>query len=136
MNGHHQHGEQGIVEINIIPFVDIALVLLIIFMISTPALVYKQMQVSLPKAVSGQDVSHVTLSLYVMPDGSVRLDQKPITTAELKQLALGLEKDVPLDAIISADKSAPHGAVMEVADTLRSAGIAQVGFATLPKAAE
>lgn len=137
MAGHSTPNSDGsISEINIIPFVDISLVLLIIFMISTPALVYKQMQVSLPRAVSGKDVSHVTLNLYVTSDGQMKLDDKAISVAELKQVISNIDKRMPLDAIVSADKSAPHGAVMTVADELRLAGITQVGFATLPGRAE
>lgn len=128
-----QNGDEGIAEINITPFVDIVLVLLIVFMISTPLLMSKSLKVSLPKASNGQDAGRVTLSLFVTADGKLLLDKKPIDEAGLdgvlQQLA---DADVPGDAVISADKTVPHGKVIAVVDMLRSKGIRDIGFAVLP----
>src|SRR3954469_10830625 len=82
----------GINEINITPFVDIVLVLLIIFMISTPAMIYRGMKVSLPKAVTGEDLSHVTLNISIMKDGSMWLDNRKVTLDDLKRAFLKLRE--------------------------------------------
>lgn len=122
---------QGINEINITPFVDIVLVLLIIFMISTPAMVYRGMRVNLPKAVNSEDQSHVTLSLMLTAEGKLFIDKREITTADLKVILAKLkEAKTAGDALISADAAVAHGKVMEIADLLKSEGIEQVGFAT------
>ncbi len=122
----------GIYDINITPFVDIVLVLLIIFMISAPVMMYSGMQVALPTIVNGEDMSHVTLNLYLTKDGKYLLDG---TNIDLKGVKTAYEKVINNkangDAIISADKEVAHGKVMELADLLKSMGIQQIGFATL-----
>lgn len=130
-NIERRHDNDGINEINITPFVDIVLVLLIIFMISTPAMIYRGMKVQLPKAATGEDLSHVTLNISVTKDGSIFLDSRKITLDDLKRaFAKMKEQQAQSDALISADSEVPHGKVMEISDFLRSQGVAQVGFAT------
>ena len=127
----NRHDNDGINEINITPFVDIVLVLLIIFMISTPAMVYRGLKVSLPKAATSEDMSHVTMNISITKDGNIHLDSRKETIEDLKKAFQRLkETQVASDALISADNEVPHGKVMEVADFLRSVGVAQVGFAT------
>ncbi len=122
---------EGIHEINITPFVDIVLVLLIIFMISTPALVYRGLRVTLPKAVSSKDIARVNLNITLSREGQIYLDKSQVTLDQLKDVYKKLQTSkVTSDAIISADKDVPHGKVMEVADVLKSMGIEHVGFAT------
>jgi len=121
----------GINEINITPFVDIVLVLLIIFMISTPAMVYRGMRVNLPKAMNSEDLSHVTLTLMLSADGKLWIDKREITMTDLKGICDKLkESKTDGDALISADQAVTHGKVMEVADFLKTQGIHQIGFAT------
>ncbi len=121
----------GINEINITPFVDIVLVLLIIFMISTPAMVYRGMRVNLPKAVNSVDLSHVTLTVMLTAEGKLYIDKKEITLQDLKGICDKLkENKTEGDALLSADAAVSHGKVMEVADFLKTQGIHQVGFAT------
>ncbi len=123
--------DTGINEINITPFVDIVLVLLIIFMISTPAMVYRGMRVNLPKAMNSEDLSHVTLTLMLSADGKLWIDKREITLQDLKGICDKLkENKTEGDALISADSAVTHGKVMEVADFLKTQGIQQIGFAT------
>lgn len=124
----------GMNEINITPFVDIVLVLLIIFMISTPAMVYRGMKVSLPSTQNGEDMSHVTLTLTLAKPGELYLDSRKIEVSELKAIVDKLKaSNASADAVVSADADVSHGRVMEIADELRKQGIEQVGFATKPK---
>lgn len=122
--------QDGINDINITPFVDIVLVLLIIFMISTPALVYKGMRVSLPTLKNSEDISHVTLNFLLDKEGKLFLDSRPISFEQLAVVFQQLSATrTHSDAIISADAAVPHGRVMEVADFLRGNGLKEVGFA-------
>lgn len=124
--------QEAINEINITPFVDIVLVLLIIFMISTPAMIMRGARVNLPKVVNSEDMSHVTFKLMILADGTLWLDNRQVTVGAVEQAFKKLvENEVAGDAVISADASVTHGKVMEIADKLRSMGITQVGFATL-----
>jgi biopolymer transport protein ExbD len=127
--GMNREGE-GIHEINITPFVDIMLVLLIIFMVSTPAMVYRGLPVALPQTRKSVDLSHVTLNLTVLAGGDVYLDRMKLAKGDLANAVEKLRTaKVPVDALISADENATHGAVMAVAGELQAMGIAQVGFA-------
>ena len=129
-----QSARAGINDINITPFVDIVLVLLIVFMISTPAMVARGLRVSLPQARNSEDMSYVTLNLVLNREGNLYLDGKTIDTNRLKEIVLDLKaKKTSSDAVISADKDVAHGKVMEVSDALRSLGVEQVGFAAVPK---
>ncbi len=129
-----QSGDEGIAEINITPFVDIVLVLLIVFMISTPLLMSKSLKVSLPHAKNTEEAGRVTLSLFVTADGNLLLDKKPIDEAGLKSVLKTLaESETPGDAVISADKTVPHGKVIAIVDMLRSNGVRDVGFGVLPQ---
>jgi biopolymer transport protein ExbD len=120
----------GINEINITPFVDIVLVLLIIFMISTPAMVYRGLTVALPEATRTEDYSHVTLNLALDASGRLYLDGHPMSEEQFARVIQKVrEAKMPLDALISADAFTPHGKVVELADHLRSLGISHVGFA-------
>ncbi len=116
-------------EINITPFVDVMLVLLITVMISTPALVYKGMRIALPKVKQAEDVTHITLSFNLDKAGKLTLDGKPVTLDEVTKIyeELGENKSAS-DAILLADKDVPHGMVIELADRLRTLGIQQIGF--------
>lgn len=121
----------GINEINITPFVDIVLVLLIIFMISTPAMILRGTKVSLPKAKRSEDMSHVTLNLMIQKDGTLLLDNRQVSLEDVKKAFQKLlDNKMPGDAVISADSAVPHGKVMEVSDVLRELGITQIGFGT------
>lgn len=116
-------------EINITPFVDVMLVLLIIVMISTPALVYKGMRISLPKVKQAEDVTHITLSFHLDKTGKLSLDDKTVSVEEVVKIYedLGHNKTAS-DAILLADQEVPHGKVIELADRLRDIGIQQIGF--------
>jgi len=111
-------------EINIVPFVDIILVVLIIFMVATPLIMRKSIQVNLPKAGAGDDTTPSELTISISTDGSVFLNGKPsdepAITAYAKELA---EKRPDIQAIISADKEVPHGRVVTVIDSVKTGGV-------------
>ena len=119
-------GEEGINEINIIPLVDIVLVLLIVFMVTAQFLTRPPepapgMEVVLPKAASGEDISPSLLSLVINKEGQVFLNGEPETEAgidaDLKAF-LSDKKAAELEAIVAADQEISHGHVIRVIDAL------------------
>jgi biopolymer transport protein ExbD len=111
-------------EINIVPFVDIILVVLIIFMIATPFIVKPSININLPKAASGEDTTPSTLTLSIAPDGKTFLNGKTIADADISEAAKSAVSTKPdTQAIISADKEVPHGRVITVIDLVKAAGI-------------
>ena len=113
-----------ITDINVTPLVDITLVLLIIFMVTTTYIVNPSIKVELPKAVSGSDQVRTTLALTLTKDGQLYLNGDRTDEAKvLKQIAAELPKNPDLQAIIAADKVVPHGSVVHIIDFVKRAGV-------------
>ncbi len=113
-----------IAEINITPFVDIVLVVLIIFMVTATKIVKMSLPVTLPDAATGQAAENISLGLTLLSDGGLLLDGEPVTTEALRS-ALKEAKASGTDVIclISADKLVAHGRVVWLMDLIRSEGI-------------
>jgi biopolymer transport protein TolR len=116
--------DEPISEINIVPFVDIILVVLIIFMITTPFILKPSININLPKAASGEDTIPSEMTITVAADGQTQLNGKPASDDEISSFAKqALTKTPEVQAIISADKDVSHGRVIGVIDLVKSAGI-------------
>src|ERR1041385_3854415 len=78
------HRAGPIVDINMIPLIDVSLVLLIIFMVLTPFLVQQQVKVNLPHAVSASEVSNRPIIVSIQRQGEMTLNGQPESTAALE----------------------------------------------------
>lgn len=111
-------------SINVTPFVDVVLVLLVIFMITAPALVKDILEIKLPKTNSGDGKIMQTLGVAVNRDGNILLNGILTDEAGLKAAAIeALKQNAEAQAIISADVDVPYGRVVKVIDTLKSNGL-------------
>jgi biopolymer transport protein ExbD len=122
-------------EINLIPFIDVLLVILIFLMLSTTYSKFTELQISLPVADADQarDRPHEII-VSVSADGRYTVNKKPVDgrsvealTSELTSAAGGSSEMV---LIISADATAAHQSVINVMDAARRAGLAKLTFAT------
>lgn len=116
--------EESISDINVVPLVDIILVVLIIFMVTAPMIMKPSINVNLPKAASGENSTPSQLSIAISSDGSLSLNGNQADEALIQaksQEELG--KDPEVQAIISADKDTPHGTVVRVIDLVKTAGV-------------
>jgi biopolymer transport protein TolR len=123
-------------EINVTPLVDVMLVLLIIMMIIAP-LLQKGVNVRLPTATNSADKPETQdqTVVGVTPDGQFWVNGVSVSDADVRGRVddiLEGKKDRIL--LIKADEDAPYGRVMEVMDTLRAAGIEDMGLITERKA--
>jgi biopolymer transport protein ExbD len=123
-------------EINLIPFIDVLLVILIFLMLSTTYSKFTELQISLPVADADQarDRPHEII-VSVSADGRYTVNRKPVDgrsvdvlTAELVAAARGAPGDMVL--IISADATTAHQSVINVMDAARRAGLSKLTFAT------
>lgn len=119
-------------EINMVPFIDVMLVLLIIFMVSAPLITTGV--VDLPTVgKSKQQPTHV-IEVVVAKDESLRLriDGKDAAPLALKNLASRVSQmqdgNAQAPVVISADRSVKYEAVVRVMDTLQKAGVLRVGL--------
>ena len=117
-------------EINVTPFVDVMLVLLIIFMATAP-LLQQGVDVNLPKA-SGQKLSPAErVEITIKKGGNIYLDKSAVTLDTLKvKLSGKSDKEV----FLKADKDVPYGTVVAVMGELREIGVEKLGMVTEPKA--
>ncbi|HLV64282.1 MAG TPA: biopolymer transporter ExbD [Polyangiaceae bacterium] len=114
--------------INVTPLVDITLVLLIIFIVTAKLVVTAAVPLDLPKATQSEELQTI-LSVVVPAEGPILVDGVTIGDAALAHKArAALAADPELRAVIQADRAVPHGRVMDVLDTLKSAGLVRVAF--------
>jgi biopolymer transport protein ExbD len=112
-------------SINIIPFVDIVLVLLVIFMLTAATIVKAQIKVELPKAASGGGKVETTLTFVYTKAGELLLNgEKLPSLAAAAQIVKGeAQKNPKVQAVISADKGVEYGHVVEIIDLVKQNGV-------------
>jgi biopolymer transport protein TolR len=121
---------QALSEINVTPFVDVMLVLLIIFMVTAP-LLQQGIDVDLPQA-KGKEMSPAErIIITVKKDGKMYLDKSSVS---FKALRGKLLKKKNKEVFLKADKDVPYGLVVTVMGELRELGIEKLGMITEPKA--
>lgn len=119
-----QDDDEVISAINVTPFVDIVLVLLIILMVTSTHIVKASLKVDLPKAASGGDAVESTLNLVVTKEGGILLDGLETDEPALVQRVKAEAQTNPkLQAVIAADKGVPYGRVVHVIDLVKSNGV-------------
>jgi biopolymer transport protein ExbD len=129
-----KNDEEGIYNINIVPFVDIVLVLLVITMLTAPTMYQSSIRLELPKTFQATASSKITFRLSLNREGELYLDNKKISPAEIPTLyekARSIDPEV--DAIMNADKSISHGQVMQIIDVLRQAGMRNIAMGASDK---
>lgn len=119
-------GLGGINDINITPFVDVVLVLLVIFIVTAPMMMKDILEIKLPKTTQADAQSLSTLAVAVTKTGQLLVNGNLQSMEQLSELCkAALAKSADTQAIISADVDARHGDVIRVIDIIKSAGIQQ-----------
>jgi len=118
-------------QINVVPMLDLAYVLLVIFIIMTTASV-QGIQVNLPKASNTPSLAKPqTKAITITEDGQVFLDTYPVSLDELRTQLGALKAANPdLPVVVKGDTVVQYGKVMEVLDLLGQVGITQMGLVT------
>ena len=125
-------GRRSMNEINMVPFIDVMLVLLIIFMVTAPLITTGV--VDLPSVGKGQRRPDHVVEVVVAPDEKVRLriDGKEGEPVALRDVATRVRElqggDANTPVVISADRSVKYEAVVKLMDTLQRAGVQRVGL--------
>src|ERR1700675_908550 len=110
-------------EINMVPFIDVVLVLLIIFMITAPIL-QSGIEVEVPKTKTVKELTEVRMVVTIDGSQRVYLDDKAVNIHELGKQVLAQSRDPKRQAVyVRADETVPFGSWATVVDTLRQAGI-------------
>ncbi|HDH04954.1 MAG TPA: ExbD/TolR family protein [Nitrospirae bacterium] len=115
---------QVLSEINVTPFVDVMLVLLIIFMVTAP-LLQQGIDINLPQA-KGRDLSpKERVVITIKKDGKIYVDKTAVT---LKSLKVKFSKKLNKEVFLKADKDVRYGIVVAVMGELREIGIERLGM--------
>ena len=122
-------------EINMVPFIDITLILLIIFMVMSPMLVQMQMTVDLPKSKAiNTQAEDAVIRIEVTRDGTIAVMNKKLTLKNLeRELILRLGKANKKTILVQADKDVPRQQVVDGFDVAKKLGAAKLGIGVLSK---
>lgn len=121
MAGKFDTGDDGINDINITPFVDVVLVLLVIFMVTAPVMIKESLKVNLPKTLTSDITTKAaSVGVAITKEGQVLFNGKLLSpdslNIELKSIAA---KAPETNFLISADTEAKHGDVVRMIDLLK-----------------
>jgi biopolymer transport protein TolR len=132
------HSKRGAMhEINIVPYVDVMLVLLVIFMVTAPLVTPGV--IDLPTVGKSGQPRVVPLEIYVLEDQTLSFRERDAAGRILREGPIGradlasLIKDPKTPVLIGGDKNARYEAVLQVMDELRSKGVERVGLQVRPK---
>ncbi len=121
-------------EMTLVPLIDVALILVIIFMVLTPILVNSQLTVMLPKADSGTPPdAQTTVNVQISKSGTLVIDGSPVHWEVLeRELALRLPKAAQRTLLVQADRSVPVEKVVVVLDIAKKLGVGKLGIGVVP----
>jgi biopolymer transport protein ExbD len=128
------HNDELLTEINITPFVDIILVILIIFLLVAQVMGPQVLGIKLPKAAQSDMLTRQPITVFLDTSGriavnGVYLDEKSMIQFIKEQV----EKDPQLDVVISADEKVFHGRVVGILDTIKGLGVTKLAIHVQPK---
>jgi len=122
-------------EINVTPLVDVCLVLVIIFMVTTAMFLQPPFDITLPKAHTAEQTKEENLFVAVAPDGSLAINETQISAADFPDVIRArLKASQTKLVVIRADEQARSGAVMDVLNEIKHAGAQRITFGTEEKA--
>ncbi len=127
-----QRPSQPLSDINVTPFVDVMLVLLVIFMVTAPML-SQGLPVNLPQAPARALVNQKPLVVSINRDQAIYLNEKPVGLEGLaRALAPQGQVSKELEVLLKADREVPYGLVVQVMSVLNHAGVEKLGIVTAP----
>jgi len=129
-------GQRPVSEINMIPLIDVMLVLLIIFMITAPLMTHA-VKIDLPKASSEPQVTNTEhIALAIAADGQLFWDAEQISRTVLAERLQQMAQHTPQPELhIHADQAAPYRFVAEALADAAQAGVTRIGFVSEPETA-
>lgn len=129
-----ESNEETISGINITPLVDVCLVLVLIFMVTSSLITKELIPVSVPEAITSRAESEENITVSVSPTDGFAINEKRISkkglSAELKKQMKATGVDYIL---IRADERTPHGEVEDLMKISKKLGAGRIAFATVPK---
>jgi biopolymer transport protein TolR len=126
---------QPLSDINVTPFVDVMLVLLVIFMVTAP-MFSQGLPVSLAEAQAPALVSEKPLVISISKEQAIFLGDRAVTIENLKGALAREEGAKAPEVLLKSDQNVPYGLVVKVMSILKEAGVEKLGIVTAPQAQE
>jgi len=124
---------QFLSEINVIPLVDVVLVLLVIFMVTAPML-HRGLDINLPTTTANNIQAEERLIVTIQRDHTLSLGNDSISLVDLRSKLQEAKASNPLISVyLRADQTVPYGTVVQVMDEVKGAKIERLGMITGPK---
>ena len=124
-------GSKIMSEINITPLTDVVMVLLVIFMVTTPLMMNEAFKIKLPTATTAEPQQEQTTTITVAPGNVVYLNRVEVNIDDLKGiLASRMATSPDKTVVIKADKGILHGVVVKVLDIAKESGALKLAIAT------
>ncbi len=120
--------EKGFESINVIPFVDVMLVLLTIVLTTSTFIAMGAIPVQLPKAESGETVKSISTTIVIDRQGVIFIDDNPLMPESLRQALVPLDRDHPI--LIRADRFIQLQSFVEVLDIVKGLEFKKVSLQT------
>ncbi len=127
-----RRGRQLIREINIVPFLDVLIVILFFYMVVSP-MMSRGLDVHLPKSESSTTQPSERVVITVTRAQEVFIEKERVEVSRLKDILNTIRKGKPqINVYLRADRDVPYGAVVQVMDIVKRAGIDKLGMVTEP----
>ena len=129
MNVRRPGRKRLIAEMNLVPLIDVSLILVIIFMVLTPMMVQSELSVKLPKASYGSPVpAATTVHVEIARNGTLLIEGRPVSWDDLtRELSLRLGRARSKTVLVQADKSVAVERVVAVLDAAKRLGVGKMG---------
>jgi biopolymer transport protein TolR len=128
----HRETSSTLSDINMVPFIDVVLVLLIIFMITAPIL-QSGIEVDVPKTKTVKELTEVRMVVTIDRAQRVYLNDKPVNIHQVGQLVAAQSHNLAKQAVyVRCDETVPFGSWATVVDALRQAGVQNISVVTQP----
>jgi len=128
-------GRKTFAEMNLIPLIDVSLILVVVFMVLTPILVQSQLTVKLPPASSGTPAAaETTVNVQISRSGALLIDGQPVKWDKLeRELTLRCPKSAQKTLLVQADRSVAVEKVVAVLDAAKRLGVGKLGIGVSPE---
>lgn len=127
--------QTSLAEINVVPLVDVVLVLLVIFMLTAP-IIQSGIEINVPKTRTVKALTQERLIIQISRDQKLYLNDTPININEFEARLKSKIKDPSQGIYLRADEEVPFGAIARVMDRVKSAGVQNINIVTQPLQAE
>ena len=118
-------------EINITPLTDVVMVLLVIFMVTTPLMMQEAFKIKLPTAVTSEPQQEQTTTISVEPGNIIHLNKAVVSLDDLRQLLPSrMANSQDKTVVIKADQAILHGEVVKILDIAKESGALKLAIAT------